>query len=135
MKRAPLNREIKKYIIDVKSYLICDWRTRQKFLKDLKNDINAFADEKEDVTIEDIRDRFGEPEKISRSFLENADLKKIKRRMNFGRTIIVGVIAALLIWLGALLFAVIHPYVEEPKTYIVEEVHDTPENQITIDST
>ena len=36
MKRAPLNREIKKYIIDVKSYLICDWRTRQKFLKDLK---------------------------------------------------------------------------------------------------
>lgn len=135
MKRAPLNREIKKYIIDVKSYLICDWRTRQKFLKDLKNDINAFADEKEDVTIEDIRNRFGEPEKISRSFLEGADLKKIKRRMNFGRTIIVGVIAALLIWLGALLFAVIHPYVEEPKTYIVEEVHDTPENQITIDST
>lgn len=135
MKRAPLNREIKKYIIDVKSYLICDWRTRQKFLKDLKNDINAFADEKEDVTIEDIRNRFGEPEKISRSFLEGADLKKIKRRMNFGRTIIVGVIAALFIWLGALLFAIIHPYVEEPKTYIVEEVHDTPENQITIDST
>ncbi len=135
MKRAPLNREIKKYIIDVKSYLICDWRTRQKFLKDLKNDINDFVDEKEDVTIEDIRNRFGEPEKISRSFLEGADLKKIKRRMNFGRTIIVGVIAALLIWLGALLFAVIHPYVEEPKTYIVEEVHDTPENQITIDST
>ncbi len=135
MKRAPLNREIKKYIIDVKSYLICDWRTRQKFLKDLKNDINDFVDGKEDVTMDDIRDRFGEPEKISRSFLENADLKKIKRRMNFGRTIIVGVIAALLIWLGALLFAVIHPYVEEPKTYIVEEVHDTPENQITIDST
>lgn len=135
MKRAPLNREIKKYIIDVKSYLICDWRTRQKFLKDLKNDINDFVDGKEDVTMDDIRDRFGEPEKISRSFLENADLKKIKRRMSFGRTIIVGVIAALLIWLGALLFAVIHPYVEEPKTYIVEEVHDTPENQITIDST
>lgn len=135
MKHKPLNREINKYIISVKSYLICDWRTRQKFLKDLKNDINDFVDEKEDVTMDDIRDRFGEPEKISRSFLEGADLKKIKRRMNFGRTIIVGVVAALLIWLGALLFVEIHPYVEEPKTYIVEEVHDTPENQITIDST
>lgn len=126
MKRAPLNREIKKYIIDVKSYLICDWRTRQKFLKDLKNDINDFVDGKEDVTMDDIRDRFGEPEKISRSFLENADLKKIKRRMNFGRTIIVGVIAALLIWLGALLFTVIHPYIEEPKTYMVDYLYDTP---------
>lgn len=124
MKRAPLNREIKKYILDVKSYLICDWRTRQKFLKDLKNDINDFVDEKEDVTIEDIRNRFGEPEKISRSFLEGADLKKIKRRMNFGKTIILGVIAALLIWLGALLFAIIHPYVEEPKAYMVEEMHN-----------
>lgn len=135
MRHKTLNREIKRYIVSVKSYLICDWRTRQKFLKDLKNDINDFVDEKEDVTMDDIRDRFGEPEKISRSFLEGADLKKIKRRMSFGKTIIVGVIAALLIWLGALLFAVIHPYVEEPKTYIVEEVHDTPENQITIDST
>ncbi len=124
MKRAPLNREIKKYILDVKSYLICDWRTRQKFLKDLKNDINDFVDENEEVTIDDVRNRFGEPEKISRSFLEGADLKKIKRRMNFGRTIIVGVIAALLIWLGALLFAIIHPYVEEPKTYMVEEMHN-----------
>ena len=126
MKRAPLNREIKKYILDVKSYLICDWRTRQKFLKDLKNDINDFVDENEEVTIDDVRNRFGEPEKIARSFLEGADLKKIKRRMNFGRTIIVGVIAALLIWLGALLFAIIHPYVEEPKTYIVEYMHDDP---------
>ncbi|MDE5963781.1 MAG: hypothetical protein K2G65_00060 [Eubacterium sp.] len=124
MKHKSLNREINKYIIDVKSYLICDWRTRQKFLKDLKNDINDFVDEKEDVTMDDIRDRFGEPEKISRSFLEGADLKKIKRRMNFGRTIIVGVIAALLIWLGVLLFTVIHPYVEEPKTYMVEYMHD-----------
>ncbi|MDE5974851.1 MAG: hypothetical protein K2G73_09330 [Eubacterium sp.] len=124
MKHKSLNREINKYIIDVKSYLICDWRTRQKFLKDLKNDINDFVDEKEDVTMDDIRDRFGEPEKISRSFLEGADLKKIKIRMNFGRTIIVGVIAALLIWLGALLFTVFHPYVEEPKTYMVEYMHD-----------
>ena len=74
MKRAPLNREIKKYIIDVKSYLICDWRTRQKFLKDLKNDINDFVDENEEVTIDDVRNRFGEPEKISRSCLEAADL-------------------------------------------------------------
>lgn len=132
MRHKTLNREIKRYIVSVKSYLICDWRTRQKFLKDLKNDINDFVDEKEDVTMDDIRDRFGEPEKISRSFLEGADLKKIKIRMNFGKTIIVGVIAALLIWLGALLFVVIHPYVEEPKTYIVEHMQDdsVPEESI-----
>lgn len=118
MKHKPLNREINKYIIDVKSYLICDWRTRQKFLKDLKNDINDFIDEKEDVTMDDIRDRFGEPEKISRSFLENADLKKIKRHMNFGRTLAVTAAVALMIWAVGVTIAVI----DSSGGYIVTEL-------------
>ena len=120
MKRAPLNREIKKYIIDVKSYLICDWRTRQKFLKDLKNDINDFVDEKEDVTIEDISNRFGEPEKISRSFLEGADLKKIKRHMNFGRILAVTAAVALIIWAVGMTVAVI----DSSGGYLVTEFDD-----------
>ncbi len=117
MRHKTLNREIKRYIVSVKSYLICDWRTRQKFLKDLKNDINDFVDEKEDVTMDDIRDRFGEPEKISRSFLENADLKKIKRRMNFGRTLAVTAAIALMIWAVGVTVAVI----DSSGGYIVTE--------------
>lgn len=117
MRHKTLNREINKYIISVKSYLICDWRTRQKFLKDLKNDINDFVDEKEDVTMDDIRDRFGEPEKISRSFLESADLKKIKRRMNFGRTLAVTAAIALMIWAVGVTVAVI----DSSGGYIVTE--------------
>lgn len=135
MRHTPLKKEIKRYIFDVKSYLICDWQTRHRFLKDLQNDINAFADEKEDVNIEGIRDRFGEPEKIARSFLEDADLKKIKRRMNFTRIIFIGVTIALSIWLGVWLFTLIHPYVEEPKTYVVEHMCDTPVQGETIHET
>ena len=120
MKRAPLNREIKKYIIDVKSYLICDWRTRQKFLKDLKNDINDFVDENEEVTIDDVRNRFGEPEKISRSFLEGADLKKIKRHMNFCRILAVTAAVALIIWAVGMTVAVI----DSSGGYLVTEFDD-----------
>ena len=124
MKHTPLNTDIKKYIIDVKSYLICDWKTRNRFIRDLKNDIFDFVDENENVSMDDIRQRFGEPQDIAKGFFENADIKKIKRRMNIGRTVIIGVIAALLIWLGVLLFAVLHPYVDEPTSYVVEYMQD-----------
>lgn len=123
MRDTSLQSEIKKYIMDVKSYLICDWKTRRKFIKDLKNDIADFVDENEDVSIDDIRRHFGEPKNIAIGFFENADFKKIKRRMNIGRTVIIGVIIALAMWLGTLLFTVIHPYVEEP-IYIVDEMYD-----------
>lgn len=124
MSDTTLNSEIKKYIVDVKSYLICDWRTRHRFINDLKNDIACFVDETENATMDDVRKRFGEPKDIAKGFFETADIKKIKKRMNIGRTVAIGVIIALVMWLSVLLFAVIHPYVEEPKTYIVDEMNN-----------
>lgn len=132
MSDTTLNSEIKKYIVDVKSYLICDFRTRHRFINDLKNDIACFVDENENVTMDDVRRRFGEPKDIAKGFFETADIKKIKKRMNIGRTVTIGVIIALLIWLSMWLFAIIHPYVEEPETYIVEYMHDGDVQEKTI---
>lgn len=132
MSDTTLNSEIKKYIVDVKSYLICDFRTRRRFINDLKNDIACFVDENENVTMDDVRKRFGEPKDIAKGFFENADIKKIKKRMTIGRTVVIGVIIALLIWLSIWLFVVIHPYIEEPETYIVEYMHDGDVQEKTI---
>ncbi len=123
MKDTSLDLELKKYIVDVKSYLICDWQTRRRFINDLKNDIACFIDETENATMDDVRRRFGEPKDIAKGFFETADIKKIKKRMNIGRTVSIGVIIALVMWLSALLFAIIHPYVEEPG-YFVDVMED-----------
>lgn len=126
MKDTTLDLEIKRYIVDVKSYLICDFRTKRRFINDLKNDIACFVDETENATMDDVRRRFGEPRDIAKGFFETADIKKIKRRMNIGRIVTIGVIIALVMWLSALLFVIIHPYAEDPKTYIVEYMHEDP---------
>ncbi len=131
MKRTPLNAEIKKYIIDVKSYLICDWKTRNRFIRDLKNDISDFVDENENVSMDDIRKRFGEPQDIAKGFFENADIKKIKRRMNIGRIIAIGIALALLIWAAGVTIAVMDVHIKEPG-YFVEYMHDDPIHGETI---
>lgn len=123
MRGKSLNLEIKKYIMDVQSYLICDWQTKRRFIKDLKNDIVDFVDENENVTIDDVRRRFGEPKDIAMGFFENADIKKIKRRMNIGRIISVGIAMALFIWVAAVTIAVIDLHNEEPG-YFVDEMYD-----------
>lgn len=134
MKHKPLNTELKKYIVDIESYLICDWRTKNRFIRDLKNDIIDFVDENENVTMDDIRKRFGEPQDIAKGFLENVDLKKIKRRMNIGGIIAIGIAVALFIWAAGVTTIIIDAH-SSNEGYFVDEVHDTPENQITVDST
>ena len=123
MKDTSLDLEIKRYIVDVKSYLICDFRTRHRFINDLKNDIACFVDETENATMDDVRRRFGEPKDIAKGFFDTADIKKIKKRMNIGRTVAVGVIIALAIWLAGITFALIEEYFIQDN-YIVDVMED-----------
>ena len=123
MKDTSLDLEIKRYIVDVKSYLICDFRTRHRFINDLKNDIACFVGETENATMDDVRRRFGEPKDIAKGFFDTADIKKIKKRMNIGRTVAVGVIIALAIWLAGITFALIEEYFIQDN-YIVDVMED-----------
>ncbi len=87
------------YLREIKSLMVCDDGTKKKFLKDLKRDVYDYTIEENADSIEMIIEHFGTPEEIAKSFFESADIKKIKRKMNFRRVILVGVLAALLIWI------------------------------------
>ena len=95
------------YLREIKSLMVCDDGTKKKFLKDLKRDVYDYTIEENADSIEMIIEHFGTPEEIAKSFLENADIKKIKRKMNIRTVILAGVLAALLIWIVYLTAAVI----------------------------
>lgn len=118
-----LDRDIKSYIKEIKSLLICDHKTQSKFIGDIKSRINDHIENGLINNIDDIYKRMGSPHDIAMAFFENADVKKVKKKMNITKIILVGVITALVIWTSVLLGAVIHSYVEEPG-YVVDEVVD-----------
>ena len=98
MRDKLLNKEVKKYIKDINSYLICDCSTRNKFIGDLKSDIDEYIEGNSVTDFDSVYNHFGEPRDIAKGFLENADIKKIKRKMDITRVALIAVIVALVMW-------------------------------------
>lgn len=97
MPNEQLNKDVKKYIKDINSYLICDFSTRNKFISDLKSDIDEYIENNSVTDFDSVYKYFGEPRDIATGFLENADTKKIKRKMNITKVVMAAVIIAILI--------------------------------------
>lgn len=98
MNDKQFNIEKKKYVKEVNSYLICDFGTRNKFIRDLKNDMDEYIENSSATDFKEVAEHFGEPKDIVKGFLETADTKKIKRKMNVTRVILIGVIIALVMF-------------------------------------
>ena len=98
MNDKQFNIEKKKYVKEVNSYLICDFGTRNKFIRDLKNDMEEYIESSSATDFKEVAEHFGDPKDIVKGFLETADTKKIKRKMNVTRVILIGVIIALVMW-------------------------------------
>ena len=98
MSDKKLNKDLKKYIKEINSYLICDCGTRNKFIRDLKSDIDEYIESNSVTDFDSVYDHFGAPRDIAKGFLETADTKKIKRKMNITRVALIAVIVALVMW-------------------------------------
>lgn len=102
MRDKLLNKDVKKYIKDINSYLICDCGTRNRFISDLKSDIDEYIESNSVTDFESVYNHFGEPRDIAKGFLEGADTKKIKRKMDITKVVLIGIIIALVMF-GAFL--------------------------------
>lgn len=116
-----LAKEIRKYKKHVKALLICDSKTAKSYLSDLENGIADFVENSGATSIEEVITRFGEPEVVARAFFESADIRKIKRRMNIKRMLLVGVLLAVVIWAVAVSYLSIEAHLSMPG-YFVETV-------------
>lgn len=98
MSDKEINKNIKKYIKDINSYLICDYGTRNKFISDLKSDIDEYIENNSVTDFDSVYNHFGKPKNIAKGFLENADTKKIKRKMDIAKVVVATVMIALAMW-------------------------------------
>lgn len=102
-----LKKEIKKYLREVNRNIICDFKTRRKYIGDLKASVYDYIDETNSESIVEVYSHFGTPQEIAKAFFENADIRKIKKRMNLTKVFLIGIIIALVMWAGTLIYAVI----------------------------
>jgi len=98
-----MQEDIRQYYCDVESLLVCNPKTKRRFLGELRNDVQAFIKEHEgNVSMEDIQDFFGTPETIASGFLETLVSKDIKKAISWKKVLLIGiglVILALALWI------------------------------------
>jgi len=119
-------KETKKYIKSVKSLLLCDIQTKRRFIKDFRDDLSGYIEDNNIADIKNVYDHFGTPEQVAKGFLETADIKNIKKKMNIGKIIAAGIALALIIWATGVTIAVIDAHIDTTGGYDVIEEYDGP---------
>lgn len=87
-----INKDIEKYLSQVKSYLPCRKADKIAILKDIRQAILEFTENSGAETIDDIYNRFGTPEEIAKAYLSDAEPQSIKKATNIRKIIISAVL-------------------------------------------
>ena len=113
------NKEINRYIKDIKKELLYGTKESRQFLKELKQNVTDYAEENQNADMAQVTEQFGKPEDIAKTYL--ADLSGsvgMRKAINKKKVFIVGVVAMLLIWLIFVVAALIDSYIEGPVVII-----------------
>lgn len=99
-----LKAGIKKYIKQIRGLLLCDAKTAKCFLSDFENDIVNYIEDNNVKSIDEVIKKFSDPESVARSFLETANIQKIRKRIRIKNIIITTIIVAILMWASCLTY-------------------------------
>lgn len=80
--KKTINKDIKKYCSEVKKLLACSGSIKLAFISELKNRIYEYIEEHPDdeITINDIENRFGTPKDIASSFASAEDMQRLNKK-------------------------------------------------------
>ena len=118
------NKEINRYIKDIKKELLYGTKESRQFLKELKQNVTDYAEENQNADMAQVPEQFGKPEDIAATFFEQYSKESIKKKVNIRRVVvIIGIVMLVLFTIG---FSVIitenHKEIGYLETHIIEYV-------------
>lgn len=80
--KKTINKDIKKYCSEIKKLLTCSGSVKLAFISELKTGIYEYIEEhpNEEITINNIKNRFGTPEDIASSFVSAEDMRRLNKK-------------------------------------------------------
>ena len=91
-------KDLNRYISDIKSKLLYGSNASKSCLEDLKNEIDAYVDEQGVTSMEDVYARFGTADEVASALNSTADVQTVKKKLNFKKLIAVMVAVFLAAW-------------------------------------
>ena len=91
------NKEINKYISDVRTLIPIRDKSVNQFLEDLRTGISEYTESNADATMDDIIGSFGSPTDAAFNYIESLDTDKLIHRLKISK--IVRLLATIMIFL------------------------------------
>ena len=113
--KKTINKDIKKYCSEVKKLLACPGGIKFAFISELKNRIYEYIEEHPDdeITINDIENRFGTPKDVASSFASAEDMQhlhKKAKRFIFYKILSVVLLLVLILTVYILVYVITHDH-------------------------
>ena len=103
-------KQINKYIKDIKKELLYGTKESRQFLKGLRQSVADFAEENPNAEMAQITEQFGKPEDIAATFFEQYSKDGIKRKVNIRRVVVITAVVAIVTFTVYLTVAVVNSY-------------------------
>lgn len=104
-----LNRPARRYLRQIRGWLPCAGSMKRKMLTEIRETLLEFLADHPDADEQTIISRFGTPQQIAASYVDEAETEELLRRLRIRRRVVsiacAAAVACVTIWAGAILFA------------------------------
>ena len=100
-----IEKEIEKYLFEIQNNLVCSNKAKKNIISEIEGFVYDYAEVKGVTDISEIYEHFGTPEEMARTYLSQADPKKIAKAVRVKKAVIIGVIVALVMVAASLLIS------------------------------
>ena len=128
-------KEINRYIKDIKKELLYGTKESRQFLKELKQNVTDYAEENQNADMAEVTEQFGKPEDIAATFFEQYDKNEIKRKVNVRRVIIAASITVVLMIATTLIVGMVDSFNSKLSYHIATIYEETTHVFVDINST
>ncbi len=97
-----LEKEIDKYLSDVRKFIICDKKKKDYLVQQIEESVYEFADRNGISDISEIYEKFGTPEELAHEHLGEVEPKKVLNAMYLKR-VLIGTVATIIVLLATAL--------------------------------
>ena len=118
------NKEINRYIKDIKKELLYGTKESRQFLKELKQNVTDYAEENQNADMAQVTEQFGKPEDIAATFFEQYGKEDVKKKVNIRRVVIVAVVVALIALVFSLIIALIDGHIAGNGNTVISQVEE-----------
>lgn len=119
------NAQVRRYLREIRNWLPCSRRLKSKIMEEIRVTVSSFLAENPTASYTELTARFGTPQQIASSFVDEMGTEELLRDLRIRRKLVciasITAVVVLVLWASVVTLAYID-YLDDTNGYIVETI-------------